>query len=94
MRFFLCFDRAEFFLYDIAMFKPKTYYYLVDKLNPATAETLKKAMTAVSGVSGVGVRIRDGIVEIAASRDVETELRMACDIAGTVLRTKVSGRKL
>jgi len=42
----------------------------------------------------VSVKLREGLVEIAANRDVETEVRMACDVAGTTFRTRVNVRKL
>lgn len=81
-------------MYDIAMAKEKAFFYLIDKLNSVTGETLKKALMTVPGVSGVSVKLREGLVEIAANRDVETEVRMACDVAGTTFRTRVNGKKL
>ena len=76
------------------MFGPKTYYYLVDRLDPASAVTLKKALGAVPGIRNVSVRTREGVVEVSANRDVEEDLKMACTIAGLVYRTKISGKNL
>ena len=70
------------------------YYYLLDKLNQENAEVLKKALKTANSITGVETRVRQGLLEVLSSRNPEKELKMACDIAGVVLRREVKKKDL
>ena len=76
------------------MARSKTYYYLVDNLTSEKAGILKSALLSISAVKGVSIKIDAGLVTLDAVKDIETELRMACDVAGTIYRMKVSRKQL
>ncbi len=76
------------------MFKPKTYYYLIDSLNDRTADILKKALATVSSIVGVNIDVSSGIMIIKAGKDVEVNVKAACNAAGTTLRTKLKKKDL
>ena len=75
------------------MIRSSKYIYLIDGLPPFSAERLRKAILAGSGISDISIKMNSGIVEIKSKSDPEPALRMACEIAGCVLRTKLSKRK-
>jgi len=75
------------------MLRTKEYTYLVDKLTLNNGETLRKALSSVSGVESVQVKVNSGLVVVVAKRDVEQELIMACGVTGSAFRTKVSAKK-
>jgi hypothetical protein len=68
----------------------KSFYYLIDNLTTEKAQIITRALKAVSGVEDAKASPTQGIVEVKAGRDVEAQVRMACDIAGTTFRTKMS----
>lgn len=75
------------------MAKFKEFTYLVDKLTMTNADILGKAMKSVAGVEEVQVRVNSGVVVIIGKKDVEQELIMACNVSGSIFRTKVSAKK-
>ncbi len=75
------------------MARSKTYYYLVDKLNEESAPKIRSALKTLDAVEDVRTRIASGILEVDSKRDIETELRMAVDIAGCVFRTRVQKKQ-
>ncbi|HDQ14133.1 MAG TPA: hypothetical protein ENN41_04880 [Sediminispirochaeta sp.] len=76
------------------MARHKTFYYLVDNMNPERVETMKKALRTVPDIESITIKTSQGMVEIIASRDVEDSLKIACDVAGTTFRTKVKKGKI
>lgn len=73
--------------------RTKTYYYLIDNLTPETGEVMKRALQPTSSIESITLRIREGLLEVIAERDVEDVVKIACDIAGTRFRIKVKKRK-
>lgn len=76
------------------MARSKTYYYLVDKLNEESAPRIRSALKALDAVDDVRARLASGIIEVDARRDMETEVKMAVEIAGCVFRTKVQKKQV
>lgn len=74
--------------------KPKRYYYLVDNLNPQRGDLIARGLKAISSVDAVNVDLTQGIVEVVASRNPDSNVETACDVAGTVLRTKIKKKQL
>ena len=77
----------------LIMARNKIYTYLVDKLTMDNAEILKNALKSIPAVDEVAIKVNSGIVEVNARKEVETEVSMACSVAGCAFRTKVSSRK-
>jgi len=80
--------------YSQAMGKKKSFYYVIDGLTQSNGETLKKALSPVSDIHSVTVRPQEGIVEVIASRNVEQEVKVACEVAGTTFRVRAKKRQL
>ncbi len=71
------------------MARVKNYRYIVDRLTPETGEKIKKALRQIDEIKSITISSAEGMVELAAEKDLETELKLACDIAGAVFRVKV-----
>ncbi|TVR32777.1 MAG: hypothetical protein EA404_06680 [Spirochaetaceae bacterium] len=69
--------------------KPQVYRYVVDMLTPENAEIIARSLRIIPDISGVAVHPRRGTVEIKARRDMQQQVRMACDIAKARFRTRV-----
>jgi hypothetical protein len=76
------------------MAKEKSFYYIIDGLNADNAELLKKALSPVHDISSVTVRTREGLLEVIAPRNVEQEVKVACEVAGTRFRVRAKKRHL
>ncbi|MEW5815928.1 MAG: hypothetical protein AB1798_11120, partial [Spirochaetota bacterium] len=68
------------------MAKITPYYYLVDKMNRENMEVLKKSLKTVPEISEVFIRLNEGIIDVRASKEVEQQVKMACQVAGTTYR--------
>ncbi len=69
--------------------KPKLFRYVIDMLDTESAEIIAKSLRALPDISGVAVHPNRGTVEIRAKRDMEEQVRMACDIAKVRFRTRM-----
>jgi hypothetical protein len=72
----------------------KSFYYLIDNLTGDRAVKISNALKAVSEVLEVKASASQGIIEVKATRDVEEQVKMACSIAGTTFRTRMSRKSL
>ncbi len=75
--------------YTAAMFGPKSYFYIVDGLTAASGETIRKSLSIVADIKSVSVDPGRGTVEVKAFRDVEDNVRLACEVAGVTFRTRL-----
>ncbi|MFO7850518.1 MAG: hypothetical protein R6V67_11205 [Spirochaetia bacterium] len=73
--------------------REKTFFYLVDKLSEENSSALKAALRSVPGIESITVRPGEGMVEIIAPRKMDDEVRVACDAAGLLFRTRVKKRR-
>ena len=71
------------------MSQGKLYGYIVDGLTQQKAVLLEKGLRAVADVFEVSVQPSRGVVQVRARRDVEDQVRLACDISKTRFRTKM-----
>jgi hypothetical protein len=76
------------------MAKPKSHYYLIDNLDANRAEIITRGLKAVSSITGVSVKLSQGIVEVVSASNPDVHMKMACDVAGTVMRTKIKKSQL
>jgi hypothetical protein len=70
------------------MFKSRTFHYIVDRLTADRAEVIRKGLEVLTGVEGVRVTVNRGMVEIRAKKDMEPQVRLACEVAGALYRTR------
>lgn len=75
------------------MARKNTFLYLVDGITEEKAAKLRKALLISERIEDVNVKLNSGVVSIVAAKDPETELKMACTVAGCIFRMKVSKRK-
>ena len=68
--------------------RAKQYYYLVDGLTDDTARIIKHGMSIVGDVKDVQVSVGRSMVEVLAYRDVEAQVRLACDVARVTYRAR------
>ena len=80
--------------YYLSMPKSKRFYYLVDNLDPQRGDLIAKGLKAISSVEGVGIDLTQGVLEVVANRNPDAHVQVACDVAGTVLRTKIKKKSL
>ena len=76
------------------MAKAKRYFYLVDNLTPKNGAILKRGLQTVSIITGVGVDVRKGVIEVTATKNPEVNVRAACNDAGAPLRRKIKKKLL
>ena len=71
------------------MLRARPFYYLVDRLDSRSVAPLRLALKTVADIEEVIVHLAAGVLEVRAFRDVEAEVRFACEVAGTALRTRL-----
>ncbi len=76
------------------MAKFNSYYYLVDKLDTKTSDAIKKSLKIIPGIEDVRVDLFRGIVEVLSEKEMEEQVKMACDVSGALYRTKVKKKDL
>lgn len=67
----------------------KSFGYVVDGLTQEKAEIVEKGLRAVPDIFEVAVYPNRGVVQVRARRDVEDQIRIACDIAKARFRTRM-----
>ena len=68
--------------------KPKPFYYLVEHLSKEKAEILNRSLSTVADIKEINVSIGRSMIELMALRDVEPQVRLACDVAKVTFRTR------
>jgi len=68
--------------------RAKQFYYVIDGLDDESALVIKKGLSVVGDVKDVQVNVGRGMAEVQAYRDVEAQVRLACDVAGVTFRTR------
>ena len=71
------------------MFGKKVFRYLVDGLTEEKAVVVRKGLSVVSAIRSAIVDVGRGTIEAESSRDVEQDVRVACDVAGIRFRTRL-----
>ena len=72
----------------------KSYYYIVDRLTAQKAPVLKRALQTISAVEESIIHVEEGVIEVIAAREVEDQIRIACEVAGVALRTRIKKRRM
>ena len=68
--------------------RAKPYYYLVDKLTADKADILDRSLRTVADIAEVNISVGRSMIEVSAYRDVEAQVRLACDVAKVIYRTR------
>ena len=71
--------------------KAKVYTFLVDKLTLENGEVLRRAIMSVEAVQDAQIKVKAGVVEVRAKKDIEEEFKIACSVAKCTFRSRVSG---
>jgi hypothetical protein len=66
----------------------RQYYYLVDGLTDESARIVRRGLEVIGDVTAVDVSVARSMVEVRAYRDVEAQVRLACDVAGVTFRAR------
>lgn len=72
------------------MARSKIHEYLVDGLTDDNAPVIHKGLEAINQIEEVSVLPQKNLVRVRSKGDVTEQVRIACDIAKTRFRTKVS----
>lgn len=75
------------------MAKSKQYSYIIDSLSPEKGEKIKKALQNISEIKSITIDIQSGTVDLISTKDLEIELKYACDIAGASFRVQINKKK-
>jgi hypothetical protein len=68
--------------------RAKPFYYLVDGLTDEKANIIRHGLGVVADVKEVQVSVGRNMIETLAFRDVENQVRLACDVAKVHFRTR------
>jgi hypothetical protein len=72
------------------MARSKIHEYLIDGLTEENAQLIHKGLDAVLQIEQVWVIPRQNLVRVKSKGDVTDKVKIACDIAKTRFRTKVT----
>ncbi len=75
------------------MGKSKTYSYIIDGLSSDNGKKIKKALQNIPDIKSITVNIHSGTLDLISAKDMETEVKYACDIAGASFRVKINRKK-
>lgn len=76
------------------MARYKSYFYIIDMLNEQNGQVLKKSLVVLPDVYDVIPRVNQGYIEVKASKNTASSVKVACDIAGVKFRTEASERDI
>ncbi|ADK80592.1 hypothetical protein [Sediminispirochaeta smaragdinae] len=76
------------------MARGKEYGYLLDGLNSERAEMIKRALRAIPEIKSISIRPSQGTIQLIATKDPETQVKIACEVAGCVFRLKLGRGQL
>jgi hypothetical protein len=75
------------------MARTTIYYFLIDKLDSPKAEVMKKSLKTVTDIKRVSINPTQRLIEVESSRDIEPQVKLACDIAGAIFRRRVKEKE-
>lgn len=74
------------------MGKGTVQYYLLDNLTKQNASLLQSSLKIVPDISSAVADVAKGLLQVQARTDVEEQVKLACDVAGILYRTKLKKR--
>jgi len=75
------------------MGKSKTYSYIIDGLSTNNGEKIKRALQNISDIKSITINVHSGTVDIISVKDLETEVKYACAMAGTSFRIRIDKKR-
>ena len=76
------------------MARIKSFYYLIDGLNAENGEKIRQSLKALENIEDVRYSLNQGFIEVRSKSEMEHQVRIACEVAGTGFRTKVKKKQL
>ena len=76
------------------MVRTRSYYFIIDNFTPQGAELLRRGLLELSAVIDVKANTRSGLIEVIATKRIESDVEKACKLAGLNLRTQVKRSEL
>ena len=71
------------------MARMKSFYYIIDNLSAERGDAIRESLKALSEVDDARYSLQQGYIEVRAKKDVEAQLRLACNMFGAGFRTKM-----
>ncbi len=87
-------DHDSVISYIAAMARVKPFFYLIDGLNREKGEQIRHSLKALTEIEDARFSVDQGVIEVLAQKDMEEQVRLACNVANTVFRTKVKKKDL
>ncbi len=75
------------------MGKSKSYSYIIDGLSSDKGEKIKRALQNISEIQSITVSVQNGTIDLISKKDVEIEMKYACEIAGASFRVQINKKK-
>ena len=76
------------------MGRGKSYFFIIDGLDPQKATLLRRGLLELSIVQDVKVNIRSGLIEVISTKKIEEAVQTCCNLSGLQLRTQVDRKEL
>lgn len=67
----------------------KKQQYIIDKLDKAKGELMKKALSVIPEITAVKFDFGQKILEVEARKNMEEQVKLACSTAGTSFRSRL-----
>lgn len=74
--------------------RTKPYFYLVDGLTDDRARIIHKGLSIIGDIAEVQVDVTRSMVRIQGYRDVQDQVKLACDVAGAHFRSRATRRNM
>ncbi|MFP4563636.1 MAG: hypothetical protein ACLFRY_10050 [Spirochaetia bacterium] len=74
------------------MGKGTVQYYLLDNLTKQNAAVLQNSLKIVPDITSAVADVPKGLLQVQARKGVEEQVKLACEVAGILFRTKISKR--
>ncbi|MCK5197496.1 MAG: hypothetical protein KAR21_04060 [Spirochaetales bacterium] len=73
--------------------KLKLHTYIMDNLSDEKGDKIRKALQKIPEIKSITISTTEGTVSLLSIKDYETEVKLACDIAGVSFRIKIKTKK-
>lgn len=77
----------------LTMAKSKKYRYIVDNLDASKADVIAGGLRVVRYIEAVKISVSQGIVEVLAAQNPESNVEIACQVAGAAVRTRIKKKR-
>lgn len=75
------------------MAKAKQYSYIIDGLTSEKGEKIKKVLQNIDEIKSITINVQNATIDLISGKDVENELKYACEMSKTSFRVKINNKK-